>query len=155
MAQRLVVVWRSSDLICNNSLLTLLARAITLEAWALAGLSGHLRAVCIRVSKITRALARTKELNTFGGHWKQRSDDCNLAAIHSDQFQISVLPKVRAKASARTPHNPGRASSARALQEAASLYPLGGLKGSKKGACKQGPPGTNILVLTIHWFCTG
>ena len=118
MAQRLVVVWRSSDLMCNNSLLTLLARAITLEAWALAGLSGHLRAACIRVSKITRALARTKELNTFGGHWKQRSDDCNFAAIHSDlvrQFQISVLPKVRAKASARTPHNPGRASSARAL----------------------------------------
>ena len=71
---------------CNNSLLTLLARAITLEAWALAGLSGHLRAACKRVSKITRALARTKELNTFGGHWKQRSDDCNFAAIHSDQL---------------------------------------------------------------------
>ena len=71
---------RSSDLMYNNSLLTVLARAITLEAWALAGLSGHLRAACIRVSKITRALARTKELNTFGGHWKQRSDDCNFGS---------------------------------------------------------------------------
>ena len=67
MAQRLVVVWRSSDLMCNNSLLTLLARAITLEAWALAGLSGHLSAACTRGSKITRALARTKELNTIAG----------------------------------------------------------------------------------------
>ena len=54
-------------------------------------------------------------LRETGRHWKQRSDDCNFAAIHSDQFQISVLPKVRAKASARTPQNPGRASSVRAL----------------------------------------
>ena len=84
---------------CSSPLLTLLARAITLEAWALAGLSGHLRATCTRGSKITKALARTNELNTFGGHWKQRSDGCNFDAItliFFRQFQISILPKARA-----------------------------------------------------------
>ena len=86
MAQKLVVVWRSSDLMCNNSLLTFLVRASTLESWALAGLLGYLRATCTRESKITKASTRTNDLNTFGGHRKQRSDDCNFAAIHSDQL---------------------------------------------------------------------
>ena len=81
---------------CNNSLLTLLARAITLEAWALAGLSGHPRAAFTRGSMITRALARTKELNTIAGTGSKDRMTATLqpfTVILSDSFRSAYFQK--------------------------------------------------------------